>query len=99
VHVHPNGKTVYVSNRGHDSIASFDINQTTGELEATGYTSTKGNFPRNFALDPEGKFLLAANQNSDDIYVYSINPKSGELDETPHSIALPTPVCIKLLAL
>jgi 6-phosphogluconolactonase len=99
VHVHPDGKTVYVSNRGHDSIASFEINQATGELEAKGYTSTKGNFPRNFALDPEGNFLLVANQNSDDIYVYAINPRSGELSETPHSIALPTPVCIKLLAL
>ncbi len=99
VHVHPNGKTVYVSNRGHDSIAIFVIDQHTGELKPKGYTSTKGNFPRNFGLDPAGNFLVAANQNSDDIYVFAVDAKSGELTDTEYSIAIPSPVCIKFLAL
>lgn len=99
VHVHPNGKTVYVSNRGHDSIASFAVDAESGELTATGYASTQGSYPRNFALDPAGNFLVAANQNSDDIYVYTIQAKTGNLDVTPHNIEIPTPVCIKFLAL
>ena len=98
VHVHPNGKTVYVSNRGHDSIAIFDIDQDSGELTSTGYTSTQGKYPRNFAVDPEGNFLVAANQNSDDIYVYSIQSKGGGLTETEFKIEIPTPVCVKFLA-
>lgn len=99
VHVHPSGKTVYVSNRGHDSIAIFDVDRDSGDLSPAGYVSTKGNFPRNFALDPNGNFLIAANQNSDDIYVFAIDPKTGGLTETPYSIEIPTPVCIKFLAL
>jgi 6-phosphogluconolactonase len=97
VHVHPTGKTAYVSNRGHDSIAVFDIDRESGALSPSGYMSTKGSFPRNFALDPAGNFLIAANQNSDDIYVFSIDSKSGALEETPYSIQIPTPVCIKFL--
>jgi 6-phosphogluconolactonase len=98
VHVHPSGRTVYVSNRGHDSIAIFHIDRGSGELTAAGHTSTKGSYPRNFALDPAGKFLLAANQNSDDIYVYQIDAKSGALHDTSFGAEIPTPVCIKLLA-
>ncbi|MCC6456401.1 MAG: lactonase family protein [Caldilineaceae bacterium] len=99
VHVHPSGDTLYVSNRGHDSIAIFDIDQESGELTAAGYTSTKGKYPRNFAVDSEGKFLLAANQNSDDIYVFRIDAKTGTLEDTGFGAEIPTPVCIKLLAL
>jgi len=99
VHVHPSGNTVYVSNRGHNSIAMFDINQESGAITAAGHTSTKGAVPRNFAIDPTGKFLVAANQNSDDIYVFTIDPKTGSLAETTNSIQVPTPVCIKMLAL
>lgn len=99
VHVHPSGKTVYVSNRGHDSIAIFQIDSNTGEIAPAGHVSTKGNFPRNFALDPAGNFLLAANQNSDDIYVFAIDAKNGGLHETEYSAEIPTPVCIKFLAL
>lgn len=98
VHVRPDGKTVYVSNRGHDSIAIFNIDRDSGALTAAGYVSVKGNYPRNFAVDPNGNFLIAANQNSDDIYVFAIDAKGG-LEETPYGIALPTPVCVKLLAL
>jgi len=99
VHVHPSGKNVYVSNRGHNSIAIFDIDRESGAVTAAGHTSTKGSYPRNFAIDPSGKFLLVANQNSDDIYVFTIDPKTGALAETANSIQIPTPVCIKFLAL
>jgi 6-phosphogluconolactonase len=99
VHVHPSGRTVYVSNRGHDSIALFDVDRDSGALTAAGYMSTKGNYPRNFGLDPNGNFLVAANQNSDDIYVFAIDAKTGALQETPYSIEIPTPVCIKFLSL
>jgi 6-phosphogluconolactonase len=99
VHVHPSGKTVYVSNRGHDSIAIFNIDRERGSLSAAGHVSTKGGYPRNFAVDPEGNFLIVANQNSDDIYVFAIDEKSGGLEETAFDSKLPTPVCIKLLAL
>ncbi len=97
VHVHPSGKYVYVSNRGHDSIAVFKIERDSGDLIPAGYTSTKGQYPRNFALDPAGKFLIAANQNSDDIYVFNIDAKTGALEDTPYSAAIPSPVCVKLL--
>jgi 6-phosphogluconolactonase len=99
VHVHPSGRTLYVSNRGHDSIAVFDIDRNSGELTAAGYMSTKGQYPRNFAVDPDGKFLLAANQNSDDLYVFRIDAKTGALEDTGYGAEIPTPVCIKLLAL
>jgi 6-phosphogluconolactonase len=98
VHVHPSGKNVYVSNRGHNSIAIFDIDRESGAVIAAGHMSTKGSYPRNFAIDPSGKFLLAANQNSDDIYVFSIDSKTGALADTGQSIQIPTPVCIKMFA-
>src|SRR5690606_10571103 len=65
VHVHPSGKFVYGSNRGHDSIAMFAIDGESGKPTLLGQESTQGKTPRNFALDPSGRWLLAANQNSD----------------------------------
>jgi 6-phosphogluconolactonase len=99
VHVHPSGKTVYVSNRGHDSLAIFNIDRETGGLTAAGYVSTKGSYPRNFGIEPNGNFVIAANQNSDDIYVFGVDSKTGALTETPYGIELPTPVCVKFLDL
>ena len=99
VHVHPSGETVYVSNRGHDSIAIFHVDRNSGALTAAGHISTKGKYPRNFTLDPAGNFLIAANQNSDDIYVFAIDQATGALLETTHGIEIPTPVCVKFLAL
>src|SRR5262249_14163899 len=67
IRVHPSGRHVYVSNRGHDTIAIFAIDQETGRITAVGHVPTQGNTPRNFAFDPTGTFLYAANQNSDTI--------------------------------
>ncbi|MCU1288517.1 MAG: hypothetical protein JWN60_746 [Acidobacteria bacterium] len=97
LHISPDGKFVYGSNRGHDSIASFVINEKNGRLESTGHTSTGGKTPRNFVIDPTGKFLLAANQNSDSIVVFRIDDKTGKPGATGISARVPTPVCLKLM--
>lgn len=99
VQVHPSGKFLYGSNRGHNSIAVFQIDDSTGKLSAVENESTQGKTPRNFGIDPTGTFLLAANQGSDSIVVFRIDPKSGALTPAGHSAEAPTPVCIKFLRL
>ena len=96
IHVSPNGKFLYGSNRGHDSIVSYRIDKK-GTLEFIEHTSTGGKTPRNFAIDPTGKFLLAANQNSDSIVVFRIDEKSGKLSATGNTAHVPMPVCLKLI--
>lgn len=91
--VHPSGKFVYVSNRGHDSIAIFKVDKD-GKLTAAGHQSTQGKTPRNFGIDPTGKFLLAANQGSDTVVVFRIDPKSGALSPAGATASVPTPVCV-----
>jgi 6-phosphogluconolactonase len=93
--VHPNGNFVYVSNRGHDSVAIFRVDQKTGELDRIAIESTQGRTPRNFGLDPRGKFLFAANQGSDTLVVFKVNAESGQLSATGLSLNVPTPVCVK----
>ena len=95
IHVHPSGKFVYGSNRGHNSIAVFQVDQQSGQLTAAGHTATQGRTPRNFALDPSGKFLLAANQDTDTIASYHIDQETGALTPTGQLVAAPTPVCIQ----
>lgn len=97
IQVHPSGKFLYVSNRGHDSIAIFRIAPETGRLAPVGHESTQGKTPRNFGIDPTGKFLLAANQQSDTVVVFRIDPKTGKLTPTGHSVEVPSPVCVKFL--
>lgn len=95
--VHPSGKFVYGSNRGHDSIAVFSVAADTGRLASVDVHSTKGKWPRNFNIDPTGRYLLAANENSDNIVVFRIDQKTGRLEATGNEIALPRPVCIRFL--
>jgi 6-phosphogluconolactonase len=95
LHLHPNGKFLYGSNRGHNSIAGFLIDQKTGLLTANGHESTRGEAPRNFSLSPNGRFLYAANQNSSTITVFSLNEKSGLLTYTEQGFVTGTPVCIE----
>ncbi|TWT56981.1 6-phosphogluconolactonase [Thalassoglobus neptunius] len=94
--VHPSGKFVYVSNRGHNSIAGFRI-QDDGTIEPIGHTSTQGEIPRNFGIDPTGTFLLAANQNSDTIVVFRISQEDGSLEPTGNVVNVPTPVCVRMI--
>ena len=93
--VHPSGRFVYGSNRGHDSITMFRVDEASGSLELIGHRSTEGATPRNFAISPDGRFLLAANQDSDNIVTMPIDPETGELGETVAVASVPTPVCLK----
>ena len=95
--VHPTGKWVYVSNRGHDSIAAFAIDQKTGKLDFIEREFTQGKTPRNFGIDPSGKFLIAGNQGSGNVVVLKINQDTGSLNPTGHEIELPAAVCIRFL--
>jgi 6-phosphogluconolactonase len=97
VEAHPNGKWVYGSNRGHDSIAHFAVDPTTGWLRLVGHAPSGGKTPRNFGIDPSGSWLLAANQNSDNVAVLKIDRETGSPSPTGQSIALGKPVCVKFL--
>jgi 6-phosphogluconolactonase len=87
--IHPNGKFVYASNRGHDSIAMFD-----SSLNLLGHEPTQGKNPRNFAIDPRGQWLLAANQNSNNVAVFAIDQSSGLLKAKGEQASVPWPVCV-----
>lgn len=92
--VHPNGKFLYASNRGHDSIAAWTIDPATGKLTLVGREPSGGKTPRHFAIDPSGRFLIVANQASGNIQVLAINPESGALSTTQHKVQAPGPICI-----
>ena len=97
IHVHPSGKFVYGSNRGHDSIAIFAVDPETGALTALGHAPTLGATPRNFAIDPSGEFLLAANQDSDSVVSFRIDSETGALTPTGEVADIPMPVCVRFL--
>ena len=97
IRVHPSGQFVYCSNRGHDSIAVFAINQETGKLTLVEQELSGGKTPRNFCLDPSGAFLLAANQNTNNVAVFRVDAKTGALTPTGSSIESLKPVCVRFL--
>jgi 6-phosphogluconolactonase len=97
--VDPTGHFLYGSNRGHDSIAIFRIEGSTGELTLIGHESTRGKTPRNFTIDPSGTFLFAANQDDDTIVCFRIDHRSGRLTFSGQVTDAPTPVCVKILEL
>lgn len=97
--VHPTGRLLYGSNRGHDSIAIYSIDITTGKLTAVGHHPTGGKTPRNFAIDPTGAYLLAENQGSDTIHLFKINQSTGLLSATDTVVEVPSPVCARFLRL
>jgi 6-phosphogluconolactonase len=94
--VHPNGRTLYGSNRGHDSIAVFSIDPADGKLTPRGQVLTQGKEPRNFALDPSGQYLFAANQNSNTIVIFRVESDGG-LKPTGQVLKCISPVCIRFL--
>jgi 6-phosphogluconolactonase len=96
VHVHPSGRFIYGSNRGHDSIVVFEIDERTGRLSYVDHAPTLGKTPRNFAIHPSGTFLLAANQDTDNVVTFRID-ESGRLTPTGHLTEVPTPVCLKII--
>ncbi len=92
--VHPSGKFLYTSNRGHDSIAVFAIDEKKGTLKSLGQVLTGGKTPRHFAIDPRGNYLLAENQESNNIVIFHIDAATGNLTPTGQTIEVPSPVCI-----
>lgn len=96
IHVSPDGKFLYASNRGEsNTIGIFKINQQTGMLALAGHQSTLGKTPRNFNFDPSGNFLLVANQNSDNVVIFKRDKQTGLLTDTGKKIEVGNPVCIK----
>jgi 6-phosphogluconolactonase len=94
VQVAPSGRFLYGSNRGHDSIVVYSIDQATGRLSLVEHASTLGKRPRNFAIDPSGRILLVANQDSDNVVSFAIDAASGKLSPTGHVVEIPAPVCV-----
>jgi 6-phosphogluconolactonase len=94
IHLSKNGKFVYGSNRGHNSIVTYKI-QPDGKVILAGHTSCGGEWPRNFVVDPSGKYLLVGNQNSNDIAVLKINRKTGVPGESLFGFKTKSPVCLK----
>src|SRR5579871_1407802 len=98
IHITPNGKFLYASNRGDaNSIAIYAIDPVSGKLKIKGFQDVLGKHPRNFVIDPTGKFLLVANRDTDNVVVFSINQQTGMLKETGKQLHIPNPVCLKLL--
>lgn len=95
IHVSPDGKFLYASNRGElNNLVIYKINQATGILSVVGFQSTLGIKPRNFNFDPTGNLLLVANEDSDNISIFSVNHETGLLTDTGKSITVPNPVCL-----
>jgi 6-phosphogluconolactonase len=96
VHVHPNGKFVYSSNRGHNSIAIFGIDSSTGRMTLGDIVSTQGSTPRGFRFDPSGRYVFAANQGSGSIVTFAVDPDRGTLTPTGTKVDVPRPVCVQV---
>jgi 6-phosphogluconolactonase len=97
IHVLPNGKFLFASNRGHDSIAVFSIDANTGRLAPEEYVSTQGKTPRNFELDPTGSRLLVANQDTGNIVFFRIDSQTGHLTPTGQELKIPSPVTLRFV--
>jgi len=97
IEVHPSGKFLYASNRGHDSIAVFAIDANKGTLSLVEYASTKGGTPRSFEIDPTGSLLFAENEKSNNIVVFRIDQQTGRLTATGKVLEVVEPVCVKFV--
>lgn len=95
VRVHPNGRFVYGSNRGHDSIVVFAIDNATGKLTLVDRTPCGGRNPRNFAISPDGAWVVVANENTHSLNVFKVEATSGKLTPTPYHASVPLPVCVQ----
>ena len=99
VHVHPNGRFVYASTRGNDTIAIFRIDEANGKMTAVDEVSTHGATPRGFNFDSSGRFLLVGNQDSNTVVTFAADPESGRLTATGATVDVPRPVCIRFAVL
>ena len=96
IHLHPNNKFVYASNRGHNSISAFKI-LNDGKLEKVDEITKSISVPRDFNIDPTGKYMIVANQDKDNLVVYTIDPQTGKLTFLHESIAVKAPICVAFL--
>jgi len=97
VQVHPSGRFLYGSNRGHDTLVVFAIDPKSGRLTYVEHESTQGSGPRAFGIDPTGRYLLAANQRSDSVVVFRIDQQTGHLTPTGHTMPIGSPSCVKFV--
>lgn len=97
IRITPDGKYLYTGNRGHDSIAVFEVDQNTGKLKFVEHATSNIKEPRDFNIDPTGNFLIAANQNSNTVISFSIDKSTGRLTPTGSSINVPIPVCVQFV--
>ncbi len=97
IHISKDGRFLYGSNRGHNSIVVFSVNPADGELKTVGFVPVEGNWPRNFGFSPDGAFLLVANQRSGNITVFRINQQTGLPEFTGKQLKTGSPVCIEFL--
>lgn len=96
--VSPDGRFIYGSNRGHDSIAIWPVDQSAGAVCAPTWTPSGGQTPRNFAIDPSGRWLITANQDSNSVFVFASDAETGQLTNTGQELAIQAPVCIVFAA-
>lgn len=99
IHFTPDGKYLYASNRGHESLVVYQVNAKTGKLTTQGHVPTKGKHPRNFMIDPKGEFVLVANRDNNNVVFFTTNASSGLITPTGYELEIPTPVCVKLLTI
>jgi len=97
VQVHPSGKFVYGSNRGHHSIAAFKVDENSGKLTLIGHQGEDIKTPRNFGIDPTGKFMIVANQDGKSVVMFRIDAETGELKSTGVTVEVGSPVCVKFV--
>lgn len=94
--VHPSGRWVYGSNRGHDSIAFFEVDSESGRLDVQGHVPSGGRTPRTIALDPTGRYLFAANKDGGGVAVFELHPETGR-PQPRDSVAVPKPMCVRFV--
>lgn len=97
LHLSEDGRFLYSSNRGHNSIAAYEIDKQTGQLTAIQHISSGGELPRNFVIAPGSQYIIAANQKTNSLNVFVRDTASGQLTATAHQLSIPTPVCIKFM--
>jgi 6-phosphogluconolactonase len=97
IHISSDGLFVYAGNRGHNSIAVYKVDQDNGQLTFIEWTSTEGDWPRDFVLDPSEAFLVATNQNSNTMTLFSRDVSTGKLSLIQSGVTVPEPVCVKFL--
>lgn len=96
IQISPDGKYVYGSNRGHDSIVVYAVDPDSGTLTPVDFTSTRGGHPRHFSLSPDGAFLIAANRDTDNLVVFRVDRSTGKLEFTGHTAQASKPVCVRM---